>query len=103
MYVGSEHVLLPWSKSADVDLWHPVQSVKRDKIYILDASSRQHKATLIETARQAAAAIDCTCLSPKWEGDSIAGLRESAAGVLTLPTSPRMSADGRIILIKFVS
>ena len=50
MYVGSEHVLLPWSKSADVDLWHPVQSVKRDKIYILDASSRQHKATLIETA-----------------------------------------------------
>ena len=50
MYVGSEHVLLSWSKSADVDLWHPVQSVKRDKIYILDASGAQHKATLIETA-----------------------------------------------------
>jgi hypothetical protein len=51
VYVGSEHLLFPWSKSADVELGHPVQfAVKRDKIYILDASGKQHKATLIKTA-----------------------------------------------------
>jgi hypothetical protein len=51
VYIGSEHLLFPWSKSADVDLGHAVQfAVKRDKIYILDASGKQHKATLIKTA-----------------------------------------------------
>src|SRR3954449_5315799 len=51
VYVGSEHLLFPWSKSADVELGQPVQfAVKRDKIYILDASGKQHKATLTKTA-----------------------------------------------------
>jgi hypothetical protein len=49
--VDSAHVLFPRSQSADVELGHPVQfAVKRDKIYILDASGKQHKATLIKTA-----------------------------------------------------
>jgi hypothetical protein len=51
VYVGSEHLLFPWSKSADVELGHPVQfAVKRDKMYILDSSGKQHKATLVKTA-----------------------------------------------------
>jgi hypothetical protein len=51
VYVGSEHLLFPWSKAADVELGHAVQfAVKRDKIYILDSSGKQHKATLIKTA-----------------------------------------------------
>jgi hypothetical protein len=51
VYVGSEHLLFPWSKAAEIDLGHAVEfAVKRDKIYILDASGKQHKATLIKTA-----------------------------------------------------
>jgi hypothetical protein len=51
VYVGSEHLLFPWSKSADIELGHPVQfAVKRDKMYILDSSGKQHKATLVKTA-----------------------------------------------------
>jgi len=51
VYVGSEHLLFPWSKAADVELGHPVQfAVKRDKIYILDSSGKQHKGTLVKTA-----------------------------------------------------
>jgi hypothetical protein len=55
VYVGSEHLLFPWSKSADVELGHTVQfAVKRDKIYILDSSGKQHKATLIKTSLKGA-------------------------------------------------
>src|SRR5882757_4909502 len=51
VYVGSEHLLFPWSKAADVELGHPVQfAVKRDKIYILDSSGKQHKGTLVKTS-----------------------------------------------------
>jgi hypothetical protein len=51
VYVGSEHLLFPWSKAADIDLGHAVQfAVKRDKMYILDSSGKQHKASLIKTA-----------------------------------------------------
>jgi hypothetical protein len=55
VYVGSEHLLFPWSKSADVELGHTIQfAVKRDKIYILDSSGKQHKATLIKTSLKGA-------------------------------------------------
>jgi hypothetical protein len=51
MYVASEHLLFPWSKAADVTLGQPVQfAVKGDKLYILDASGKQHKATLTKTS-----------------------------------------------------
>jgi hypothetical protein len=51
VYVASEHLLFPWSKAADVTLGQPVQfAVKGDKIYILDASGKQHKATLRKTS-----------------------------------------------------
>jgi hypothetical protein len=51
VYVASEHLLFPWSKAADVTLGQPVQfAVKGDKLYILDASGKQHKATLTKTS-----------------------------------------------------
>ena len=51
MYVASEHLLFPWSKAADVTLGQAVQfAVKGDKLYILDASGKQHKATLTKTS-----------------------------------------------------
>ena len=55
VYVGSEHLLFPWSKSADITLGHEVQfAVKGDKLYILDSSGKQHKATLTKTALKSA-------------------------------------------------
>src|ERR1700744_6789084 len=51
VYVASEHLLFPWSKAADVTLGQPVQfAVKGDKMYILDSSGKQHKATLTKTS-----------------------------------------------------
>ena len=51
IYVASEHLLFPWSKSADITLGEPVQfAVKGDKLYILDSSGKQHKATLTKTS-----------------------------------------------------
>ncbi|HEY3988177.1 MAG TPA: hypothetical protein VGM02_02680 [Acidobacteriaceae bacterium] len=51
VYVGSEHLLFPWSKAADIDLGQKVQfAVKRDKMYILDSSGKQHKANLVKTS-----------------------------------------------------
>jgi hypothetical protein len=55
VYVGSEHLLFPWSKAADIDLGHTVQfAVKRDKMFILDASGKQHKATVVKTSLKSA-------------------------------------------------
>lgn len=55
VYVGSEHLLFPWSKAADIDLGHTIQfAVKRDKMYILDSSGKQHKATVVKTAMKSA-------------------------------------------------
>ena len=55
VYVASEHLLFPWSKSADVTLGEPVQfAVKGDKLYILDASGKQHKATVTKTSLKSA-------------------------------------------------
>jgi hypothetical protein len=55
VYVGSEHLLFPWSKAADIDLGQPVQfAVKRDKMYILDSSGKQHKATVVKTSLKSA-------------------------------------------------
>jgi hypothetical protein len=55
VYVGSEHLLFPWSKAADIDLGHTVQfAVKRDKMYILDSSGKQHKASLVKTSLKSA-------------------------------------------------
>lgn len=51
VYIASEHLLFPWSKSADITLGQPVQfAVKGDKMYILDSSGKQHKATLTKTS-----------------------------------------------------
>jgi hypothetical protein len=51
VYVASEHLLFPWSKAADVTLGQPVQfAVKGDKMYILDSSGKQHKATVRKTS-----------------------------------------------------
>ena len=56
VYVGSEHLLFPWSKAADIDLGHTVQfAVKGDKMFILDASGKQHKATVVKTSLKSAA------------------------------------------------
>ena len=55
VYVGSEHLLFPWSKAADIDLGQPVQfAVKRDKMSILDSSGKQHKATVVKTSLKSA-------------------------------------------------
>ena len=55
VYVASEHLLFPWSKSADVTLGEPVQfAVKGDKLYILDAGGKQHKATVTKTSLKSA-------------------------------------------------
>lgn len=51
VYVGSEHLLFPWSKPADIELGHTVQfAVKQGKMYILDSSGKQHKATVVKTS-----------------------------------------------------
>jgi hypothetical protein len=51
VYVGSEHLLFPWSKPADIELGQPVQfAVKGGKMLILDSSGKQHKATLTKTS-----------------------------------------------------
>ena len=55
VYVASEHLLFPWSKAADIDLGHTVQfAVKRDKMFILDSSGKQHKATVVKTSLKSA-------------------------------------------------
>jgi hypothetical protein len=55
VYVGSEHLLFPWSKPADIELGEPVQfAVKSGKMYILDSSGKQHKATVTKTALKSA-------------------------------------------------
>lgn len=51
VYVASEQLLFPWSKPADIELGDPVQfAVKSGKMYILDSSGKQHKATVTKTA-----------------------------------------------------
>ena len=51
VYVGSEHLLFPWSKPADIELGDSVQfAVKQGKMYILDSSGKQHKATVVKTS-----------------------------------------------------
>jgi hypothetical protein len=55
VYVGSEHLLFPWSKPADIELGQPVQfAVKSGKMFILDGSGKQHKATVTKTALKSA-------------------------------------------------
>jgi hypothetical protein len=56
VYVASERLLFPWSKAADIELGDPVQfAVKGGKLYILDSSGKQHKATLTKTSLKSAA------------------------------------------------
>ena len=55
VYVASEHLLFPWSKPADIELGQPVQfAVKGGKMYILDTSGKQHKATVTKTSLKSA-------------------------------------------------
>jgi hypothetical protein len=55
VYVASEHLLFPWSKPADIELGQPVQfAVKSGKMYILDTSGKQHKATVTKTSLKSA-------------------------------------------------
>lgn len=55
VYVASEHLLFPWSKAADIELGHSVQfAVKGDKMFIMDGSGKQHKATVTKTSLKSA-------------------------------------------------
>ena len=55
VYVGSERLLFPWSKPADIELGDQVQfAIKSGKMYILDSSGKQHKATVTKTALKSA-------------------------------------------------
>ena len=47
VYVGREHLLFPWSKPANITVGEPVKfAVEKNKLYILDADAKEHKATV---------------------------------------------------------
>ena len=51
IYVAREQLLFPWSKPASVDVGDKLQfAVEKGKLYILDASGKEHKATIVKTS-----------------------------------------------------
>jgi hypothetical protein len=55
VYVGSEHLLFPWSKPASVTAGNPVKfSVEKGKLFILDDDGKVHKTTLVKTSLKSA-------------------------------------------------
>jgi hypothetical protein len=55
VYVGSEHLLFPWSKPANIQLGEPVKfGLVKGKLVIVDDDGKEHKATLVRTALKSA-------------------------------------------------
>jgi hypothetical protein len=51
IFVGSEHLLFPWSKPANIQLGEPVKfAMVKGKLIILDDDGKQHKTTLVRTS-----------------------------------------------------
>jgi len=51
VYVAKEHLLFPWSKSANVTVGEAVKfSPEKNKIYILDDDGKEHKATIVKVS-----------------------------------------------------
>jgi hypothetical protein len=49
VYVVKEHLLFPWSKSANVSVGQPVKfAAEKNKVYILDDDKKEHKATIVK-------------------------------------------------------
>jgi hypothetical protein len=51
VYVAKEHLLFPWSKSANVTVGETVKFVpEKNKIFILDDDGKEHKATIVKVS-----------------------------------------------------
>jgi len=51
VYVAKEHLLFPWSKSANVTVGEAVKfTPEKNKIYILDDDGKEHKATIVKVS-----------------------------------------------------
>jgi hypothetical protein len=51
VYVAREHLLFPWSKSANVTVGEAVKFCpEKNKIYILDDDGKEHKATIVKVS-----------------------------------------------------
>ena len=51
IYVAREHLLFPWSKSANVKVGEAVKFVaEKNKVYILDDDGKEHKATIVKVS-----------------------------------------------------
>ncbi|HZS98801.1 MAG TPA: hypothetical protein VFA40_18595 [Terriglobales bacterium] len=51
VYVAKEHLLFPWSKSANVTVGEAVKfAPEKNKIYILDDDGKEHKATVVKVS-----------------------------------------------------
>jgi hypothetical protein len=51
VYVAKEHLLFPWSKSANVTVGEAVKfTPEKNKIYILDDDGKEHKATVVKVS-----------------------------------------------------
>ena len=51
VYVAKEHLLFPWSKSANVTVGEAVKFFpEKNKIYILDDDGKEHKATIVKVS-----------------------------------------------------
>jgi len=51
VYVAKEHLLFPWSKSANVKVGEAVKFFpEKNKIYILDDDGKEHKATIVKVS-----------------------------------------------------
>lgn len=51
IFVGSEHLLFPWSKPANIQLGESVKfAMVKGKLIVLDDDGKQHKTTLVRTS-----------------------------------------------------
>jgi hypothetical protein len=55
VYVVKEHLLFPWSKSANVSVGTAVKfAAEKNKVYILDDDKKEHKATIVKVTMKGA-------------------------------------------------
>lgn len=55
IYIAREHLLFPWSKPADVTVGESVKfAVEKGKLYILDDSGKEHKASIVKVRMKTA-------------------------------------------------
>jgi hypothetical protein len=55
VYVAREHLLFPWSKPAHITVGEPVKlAIEKNKLYILDADEKEHKATVTKVSMKSA-------------------------------------------------